>query len=138
MCYRVWRDGKFTDIDEPQEIIDRLTNTLEFYHDQMEQAKKKAAKTREEVIAGIKNEYAEQNARLRQELRFTIASVSSEAELKAYCDFVKKHQPCRERSKIDGGKLPWIMQFGTGLGVCTKLQCPVCGAVEDITDTSIW
>ena len=28
--------------------------------------------------------------------------------------------------------------FGTGIGTCYKIECPVCHEVEDITDVSNW
>lgn len=97
-----------------------------------------AHRSKEEVAREIQNEYSEENRRIRDELRFSIASLSSELELTRYNAFCKAHDPCRLRSRSDGGKMPYVIQVGTGVGVATKVFCQVCGASEDITDTSVW
>lgn len=137
MCYRVWQDGRFITIDEPHELADKVLKSVTYYQDEMKRAKEEAAKTRKEVAAEIVNEYAAENAALKEELNFTIASVASEKELDAYIAFTEKHLPCRN-TRATGGKCPWIMQTSTGLGMVTKLKCPVCGETTDITDSSVW
>ena len=137
MCFRLWQDGKFVEIDEPEELASRVRQTLKYYKDQMEMAEQKAAKTRNEVAAEIINEHDDENRDLKQRLRFSIAKVYSEPELEAYESFLTRHLVCRQ-TKSTGGAMPWIMQHGTGIGVTTRLRCPVCGEEKDITDTSIW
>ena len=137
MCRRIWQDGKFLEIDEPQELADRVLQTLRFYQEEADEAREKAAKTREEVAADIVNEYADENMRLKNELSFAIASVSSEKELNDYTIFQCEHLACRN-TKATGGMMPIIQQIGTGIGVCTYLECPVCHEKKDITDTSVW
>ena len=137
MSFRVWEDGKFTEIDSPDDLVNRVKTSLEYYHNEMKRAREKANKTREEVAAGIVNEHDAENARLKEELSFAIASVSSEKELDAYISFTSRHLACRN-TKATGGACPWIMQYATGIGMTTKLRCPVCGQEEDITDTSVW
>ena len=99
--------------------------------------RKTHSKIKSEVAAEIRNEYEEENEDLKERLRFSIASVYSEKERDAYHSFVTKHLTCRQ-NKIDSGKLPWIKQVSTGIGIATTIRCPVCGEQEDITDTSVW
>lgn len=137
MKRRIYKDGKFFEIQDPQDLADTVFENLQYYLENMKEAKEKAAMTREEVAKEIKNEYAAENASLKQELKFAIASVSSEKELEDYNNFVNEHLVCRQ-TKATGGALPIISQYATGIGICTKLTCPVCGAEQDITDTSVW
>ena len=138
MCYRIWRDGKFETVEEPQEIADSVLKTLTYYLEEMKRYKAQAAKTREEVEKEVAGEYLAENNRLHDRIRFSIAEVHSDKELDAYNTFCDKHLPCRLKCKINGGAVPYIMQYGTGLGMITKLKCPVCGDTTDITDTSVW
>ena len=137
MKRRIYKDGKFFEIQDPQDLADTVFENLQYYLENMKEAKEKAAMTREEVAKEIKNEYAAENELLKQQLKFSISSVASEKELKDYIDFVNTHLMCRQ-TKATGGALPIISQYATGIGICTKLTCPVCGAEQDITDTSVW
>ena len=38
--------------------------------------------------------------------------------------------------KQDNGFIAHI--FGTGIGTCYRIECPICHEVEDITDVSNW
>ena len=104
----------------------------------MMNARALANKTREEVAAAIENQYAEENKLLKEQLRFSFGQFSSEKELNAWKTFVKKHESCRLQTKHDGGKMPYIIPYGTGIGQQVTAVCQVCGAREDITDTSVW
>ena len=137
MAFYVHENGNFMHILEPLELVDNVRQTLCYYQDETMRAKEKASKTREEVAVEIKNEYAKENRMLNQKLKFSIASVSSEKELKDYNAFVEKHLVCRQ-TKATGGALPIIKQHATGVGICTKLVCPVCHEEWDITDISTW
>ena len=115
-------------------VHDRIIQSYERERDAIERAEK----TRDEVKAELVNEFAEENAMLRDDLRLSVARLSSEKELDAYTQFVEKHSECRMRSIADGGKMPYVTQIGTGVGTCTKVHCQVCGESEDITDISVW
>ena len=101
-------------------------------------ANRRASKNRKEIEQDIRNEHDAENRQLRDRLRFSVAELNSEAELDAYHKFVKEHEKCRLDRKIDGGKMPYVIQYGTGIGVCTTVVCQACGAKQDITDMSIW
>ena len=44
----------------------------------------------------------------------------------------------RAESKANGGRRPYLIPTGTGVGVILKVVCPICGESEDITDTEVW
>lgn len=91
-----------------------------------------------EGVRDVKNEHDAENARLKEDLMFAVAFLHSDKELERYREFILEHEACRLRSKADGGKMPYVVQYSTGIGVCTTVVCQACGATADITDTSIW
>lgn len=80
----------------------------------------------------------EENNRLKDELKFSIGQFFSQRELDDYNAFCKNHIHDRTTSKVNGGKAPYVIQEGTGIGVITKVKCPICGEEKDITDTEVW
>ena len=131
----------FADIlaeNDAARLANQVHDTIKKYHDTAQRALEKAAMTKEEVKSEVINEYAQENERIKAELRYAVAFLYSDAELEAYNEFVKEHEPCRLDLKVNGGKMPYVVQTGTGIGVCTKVCCQICGASKDITDTSIW
>lgn len=117
-----------------EEVFDAIMSAERHADD----ANRRASKNRKEIEQDIRNEHDAENRQLRDRLRFSVAELNSEAELDAYHKFVKEHEKCRLDRKIDGGKMPYVIQYGTGIGVCTTVVCQACGAKQDITDMSIW
>ena len=131
-------DGQnFKKIYGAKELSQAVLDTIAYHEQRAKEAIERANKTREEVAQEIKNEYAQENARLKEELRFAIATLSSEKELDAYNAFVNKHRKCR-LTKATSGMIPYVIQRGHGLGCCTTVYCQVCNKSEDITDSSVW
>ena len=87
-----------------------------------------------DIIEKLKTEIS----RLRHDLEMSPIQFDSEKELKAYKKFCKKHEKCQLTSKANGGKVPYIVLNGTGVGTCKKVVCQVCGKEQDITDISVW
>lgn len=125
-------------IYEPKELVKALKDTLSYYKEQTTNALTEASKTREEAIAEIQNAYAEENARLKEKLKFAFGFFNSEKELDAWRTFCKKHAECGHQYKINGGKMPYIIPYETGIGQCVTAICPVCGEKLDITDIDVW
>lgn len=75
---------------------------------------------------------------LKKQLAMSVVVLDSEKELKAYKTFCKKHEKCQLSAKANGGKVPYIVLNGTGVGTCKKVVCQVCGKEKDITDISVW
>lgn len=105
------------------------------------------------VVAGIK-QLKEENARLRAAVLADRHEIRKEfeAELDYYKDsfnrswmtlsplederlrkFRDKHY---QLHKKDNGFIAHI--FGTGIGTCYEIECPICHEKEDITDTGSW
>ena len=54
-------------------------------------------------------------------------------EAKKYYDFRERHyKSCKNGNRYN------VKLVDTGLGEGISVECPVCGAVEDITDISTW
>ncbi|MBR3741730.1 MAG: hypothetical protein IKN04_14960 [Clostridia bacterium] len=127
-----------TKILSAKELSETVYNTIHYYESREAQERKRANMTREEVAKEIANEYEEENQRIKKQLQFSVASLSSQNELDAYNAFVEKHAQCRCKRRIDEGKMPYVIQQCTGIGRCTTVYCQVCGASQDITDVSCW
>ena len=137
MCYKIWQDGKFIEIDEPHELATRVQQTLTYYKEKMDAAVALANRNSKEIYDDAQREFQREIDYLKEDLRFSVARLSSEKELEAYNNFVNEHLRCRT-TKATGGKMPWIMQTANGIGASTIIRCPVCGEEENITDTSVW
>lgn len=132
-------DGQsFKKIYSAKELSQAVLDAIAYHEQRAEEAIERANKTKEEVVQEIKNEWEEENKRLKEQLRFSVASLASEKELADYHSFVKAHEACRLTSKAAGAKMPYVKQFGVGIGCCTYVYCQVCGKHQDITDSSIW
>lgn len=127
-----------TKIYSADDLSRLVKDSVEYYIGQAERANQKACKTKEEVRAETINEYAAENERLKAKLRRSIVILDSDVELERYERFCRDHAKCREGTKVDGGKVPYVKRFGTGFGFCTTVYCQVCGANEDITDPNVW
>lgn len=138
--YKTDNNGKpeAIDIYSAEELSKKVYDSIKYYQDNYLKAIDNMKKSKEEIKAEVNNEYEEENKYLRSQLNLSIVSLSSEAELEAYNQFVKKHERCRLKYKVDGGKMPYVIQQGNGLGCCTTVYCQVCGASKDITDSSVW
>ena len=132
------RRGDLIAENDASRLANEVYNVIKHYHDIAQRAIRKAERTEKQVRSDVTNEYAMENECLRRELKYSVACVHSDMELEAYNKFVEDHQKCQLNFKIDSGRMPYVVQVGTGVGVCTKVCCPICGAVTDITDMSIW
>ena len=94
--------------------------------------------TREEIKATaeqLKNKEIEQ---LKEHQKLVYGSFDYPQEMERWKAFCKEHEKCRLQYKIDGGKMPYIIPYGTGLGCCYTAVCQACGEKEDITYTEGW
>lgn len=85
------------------------------------------------------------NAKLKKELDTCMDRLSlvygefdSGKEKKAWAKFYREHEKCRLTSKINAGRIPYVVEVGTGIGTCRKVVCPICGEEKEITDVSVW
>lgn len=119
----------------PQETVDEITKPFRERIVELEQRNQRlldgaeSAKIREMEIVISK---------LKHDLEMSPITFDSEKEWKAYKKFCKKHEKCQLTNKANGGKVPYIVLNGTGIGTCKKVICQVCGKEQDITDISVW
>ena len=83
-------------------------------------------------------ELLEENMRLKNKLKLSFGQFSSQRELDDFNEFCEEHLHDRTTSKENGGKNPYVIQEGTGIGLITKVKCPICGEEKDITDIEVW
>lgn len=87
-----------------------------------------AAKTKDEVRKDFEKEIDMLNKRLS--CAWMVLSPVEDERLRQFRD---KHY---QLHKKDNGFIAHI--FGTGVGTCYKIECPICHEAEDITDVSDW
>lgn len=124
--------------NEAKNLSEHVFSAIMSAEERADAALKRASKNRKEIEQDIRNEHDAENRQLRDRLRFCVAELHSEKELEAYKAFVQEHEKCRLDTKINGGKMPYVIQYGTGIGVCTTVVCQACGEKKDITDIDLW
>ena len=123
---------------EVDKLFEKLRRIVYQCIDDEKRWRDKANRDKEIIMAEIRNEHDEENRTLKSILKYSVATLHSDLELERYKKFCEQHEECRLKTKIDGGKMPYVVQYGTGIGVCTKVYCQACGKFEDITDSSVW
>ena len=124
-----------TMVEIPSDTLDEITKPFRERITELEQQNEKLLNDAEsEKINELQHEIENLNKRLEM----SVAELDSEKELKAYKKFCKKHEKCQLSSKANGGKAPYVIFYGTGLGSCKTVVCQVCGEKKDITDISVW
>ena len=123
---------------EVDKLFEKLRRIVYQCIDDEKRWRDKTNRDKEIIMAEIRNEHDEENRTLKSILKYSVATLHSDLELERYKKFCEQHEECRLKTKIDGGKMPYVVQYGTGIGVCTKVYCQACGKFEDITDSSVW
>lgn len=123
---------------EVDKLFEKLRRIVYQCIDDEKRWRDKTNRDKEIIMAEIRNEHDEENRTLKSILKYSVATLHSDLELERYKKFCERHEECRLKTKIDGGKMPYVVQYGTGIGVCTKVYCQACGKFEDITDSSVW
>ena len=125
-------------LERAKELSDEVYKTIMDYFRREEYWRCEAAKSHDDIAAEIENGFEAENRMLKNRLRFSIVELNSDKELDAYNAFCEKHMKCRMDAKTNGGMMPYVTQYGTGIGVCTTVCCQICGEKENITDTTAW
>lgn len=105
---------------------------------QIEQLLKENEQLKKDAKMFVDKKLKDENNSLKRRLSMSIGEFDSKKELKAYEHFCNEHVKCQLSSKANGGKIPYVILNGTGIGSCKKVVCQVCGAEKDITDISVW
>lgn len=122
----------------PQTFAQQVQEIMEHYQARAERAEKFAAKTRAEIDAAAEQKNQEEIKYLKERFKLIYGSFDFPQEMERWKAFCKKHEACRLNTKIDGGKMPYIVPYGTGIGCCYTAVCQVCGEKEDITYSEGW
>jgi hypothetical protein len=133
-----------TDTKEYQEILTaqeaskKIYDTVQFYATRVKKLDKANQELRDKAVEIVKHQYEEEIAALKERLHLSYGEFASQKELDAYNDFTDRHMHDRLTSKYNGGRVPYLIPTGTGIGTILKVVCPICGESEDITDTGAW
>lgn len=137
MSFHVLND-KLIKIYEPEEIIEAVTNTVNYYKNRADKLATKNKELHDHAIEMANEELIDTIQALREQLDMSYGFFSSQKEKDAYKDFEQRHMHERLTMKSQGGKAPYLIPTGVGVGTHLEVVCPICGEKENITDTSVW
>lgn len=121
-----------------EELSKNVYDTINYYKKRVDTLQKENTKLLNNALNVAEEQLKKENEQLRNQLKLCVVELASEKELKAYNNFVKEHEKCRNLAKINYGKAPYVIQYGTGIGNITQVRCPICNEMIDITDTGVW
>lgn len=128
----------FTEVCSPEELSKKVLDTLNYYKERAETLQKENTKLLNNALKIADNQLKQENKQLQERLKLCVVTLANDKELKAYNNFIKEHEKCRNLAKINYGKAPYVIQYGVGLGNVTQVRCPVCNEMVDITDIGAW
>lgn len=131
-------DGISKQIFKKKELAAAVENTIEYYEEQNTRLYEVNKKLKEDAQALVRAEYEQKIANLEEQLRLSYGEFTSQKEKDAYNDFEQRHMHDRLTSRANGGKAPYLIPTGTGIGTHLEVVCPICGEKEDITDMEVW
>lgn len=131
-----WTGGK--NIYNKDELTTMVYNTIEYYEEANKRIGDVNKKLKEDAEKIVRAEYEQRIAQLEEKLRLSYGEFATQKEKDAYDDFEKRHMHERTTMKAQGGKCPYLIPTGTGIGTNLKVVCPICGKSEDITDLEAW
>ena len=134
------KTNNFFKVYSPEELTEIVKESVEFYHNQYEEAITEIKKTKEELRQEIKKEYENELNNLREWQRLTLIHFNSQQEQEAYDNFWKthneKHYGTKPRKYGLGNLI--LYPFGSGIGNGLTVECPECHEKKDITDYTCW
>lgn len=130
--------NKISVIYNTDELTKAVHDTLDWYKSGYEQLQKENSKLRTNGKEIAEQSLKDEIARLERKLSFSYGEFATQKEKDAYDDFERRHMHQRLTMKIQGGKCPYLIPTGTGIGTILKVVCPICGESEDITDMEAW
>jgi hypothetical protein len=123
---------------DADELATAVTDTIHYYKEQYQRIAKENRKLKDNAYAVVYEQFQNEMDSLREQLRLSYGSFSSQKEKDRYIQFEKRHMHNRTESKANGGRAPYLIPTGAGIGTILKVVCPICGESEDITDTEVW
>jgi len=121
-----------------KETLNNLSEQIDGLTTRAEMLAEENRKLRKDAQGIVSDEIRKENEYLKKRLELSFGEFNSEKEYKDYLKFVKAHKHNRDKLKIEAGKAPYIITYGTGLGPMHTVVCQICGEKKDITDTRAW
>lgn len=121
-----------------EELSTAVKDTVNYYETEAKRYKKLYTEWKKKGMELANDELIDQIQALTEQLRLSYGSFSSQKEKDRYLQFEQRHMHNRAESKANGGRAPYLIPTGTGIGTVLKVVCPICGESEDITDTEVW
>lgn len=128
----------FIKVHDKKELADSIYNTIKYYEEYTEALRKENTELRANAYQVVSDELKDKIQSLQEQLDLSYGEFSSQKEKEAYKDFEQRHMHERLTSKIQGGKAPYLIPTGVGIGTHLEVVCPICGEKEDITDIGVW
>ena len=131
-------NGRYVNIYTAKETAEHIFDTITYYEENNKYLREKNKELHDNAEAIVRKEYEKRITQLEKELQLSYGSFASQKEKEAYNEFEKEHMHNRLSSKYNGGRAPYLIPTGTGIGTILKVVCPICGESKDITDNSVW
>ena len=131
-------EGQYENIYNAEELSKLVSDTIEYYKTKADRYMIQNKKLTENAAEIVKKQYEEEINDLKEKLALSYGEFASQKEKDRYLQFEQKHMHNRAELKANGGRAPYLIPTGTGIGVILKVVCPICGESEDITDTEVW
>lgn len=127
-----------TKVYNEEELSAAVFDSIKYYRDRCEELTRKNKELHERALEMANDELKDEIQSLQKRLSMSYGEFSSQKEKNAYEDFERRHMHERLTMKIQGGKCPYLIPTGTGVGTHLEVVCPICGEKENITDMSVW
>ena len=121
-----------------EELSTAITNTIEYYQHTIDALRKTNQRLIDDADAIVEECYKKDIEMLKERLSLSYGEFASQKEKEAYDKFEEEHMHDRLTSRYNGGRAPYLIPTGTGVGTNLKVVCPICGESKDITDTEAW
>ena len=120
------------------ELVKIMSDSIEWYENRANTLADQNLQLKLDAIDVVRKEYEDRIKYLQSRLDMSYGEFASQKEKDAYDDFEQRHIHERLTMKSQGGKAPYLIPTGTGVGTHLEVVCPICGAKEDITDLEVW
>ena len=121
-----------------EELSQAVFNTIKYYKGENERLKRENKEWHTKALEKVNDELKDEIQFLQEKLALSYGQFSSEKEKQAYEQFEEEHMHNRLTSKYNGGRAPYLVPTGTGIGTLLKVVCPICSESKDITDMEAW
>ena len=128
-------DSGTVSINIPKEC---LTEIIAPYLQIIDDLKKENARILKNAEKEVTGKLKTEIEHYRERMSLVYGEFDSKKEKSAYDAFYQKHGKCRSTLKINAGRIPYVVEVGTGVGTIRKVVCPICGEEKEITDASVW